>query len=136
MGYAFHECYKLMEPPVLPDGLFNLLSAFSNCIGMQSLPEIPRTVTNMNYTFTNCNSATKAPSEIPASVTGMESTFRLCAKLTGTIEINATTINNYNLVFDRAGRDSDGIVLAGSCPILAELAATKGTDGKVTVATA
>jgi hypothetical protein len=133
MGRAFNGCYKLATPPVLPDGLVNLNTAFSDCIGLQYLPEIPSTVTNLSYAFQTCSAATRLPSEVPASVTSMPNAFRNCVKASGTIEVNAVTVNNYTACFENTARDSDGLILTGSCPLLAELAATN-TQGKVTVA--
>lgn len=134
MGRAFNGCYKLATPPVLPDGLVNMNTAFGDCIGLQYLPEIPNTVTNLNYAFQTCSAATRLPSEVPASVTSMPNAFRNCAKASGTIEINAVTVNDYTACFENTARDSDGLILTGSCPVLAQMAATN-TQGKVTVAT-
>ena len=133
MPYAFQNCSALTAPPELPEGMLSLLSAFIGCSQMQYLPDVPSTVTNMNYTFNGCTAATKAPSIIPTGVTTMESTFRGCNNISGTIEINAVKINNYAGCFHFAGSKTSGIVLTGSSPYLAELAATDA-NGKVTVA--
>lgn len=133
LRYAFQNCTSLTLPPELPEGMTNLLSAFIGCSGLQYLPDVPSTVTNMNYTFQGCTAATRAPSVIPAKVSSMESTFRACNNIDGTIEINAANLNNYATCFLSACSNSGAIVLTGSCPLLAELAATN-TAGKVTVA--
>lgn len=133
MSRAFNACYKLETPPVLPDGVLSLNTAFGDCSSLQYLPEIPGTVTNLNYAFQSCSKATKASSEIPPAVTSMTNAFRNCVKVSGTIEVNAETINNYSGAFDNTSRDTDGVVLTGTSPYLAQLAATN-TLGKVTVA--
>lgn len=135
MSRAFNECYKLATPPVLPDGLINMSNAFGDCIGLQYLPEIPSTVTNISYAFQTCRAATRLPSEVPASVTTMTNAFRNCTNASGTIEVNAVTVNDYTACFENTARDSDGLILTGSCPVLAQMAATN-TQGKVTVASA
>lgn len=133
MGYAFANCSKMTTPPVLPDGVKSLATTFSACTSLQYLPEIPDTVTSINYAFQNCTAATSLPSKIPAKVSAMTSAFKNCAKVSGTLEVNAEKINSYTGAFDGAGRDTDGIVLTGTSPYLAQLAATN-TQGKVTVA--
>lgn len=135
MARAFNGCTALTTPPVLPDGLVNLNTAFSGCSDLLELPEIPDTVTNLYYAFMGCTAATKPPSTISAKVTNMSYAFRNCVRLTGTIVIDSTT-TTYTNCFQNAGRDTEnGIVLTGSSPYLTELAATAGTNGKVTVAT-
>lgn len=133
--YTFNGCSALTKPPVLPEGLISMLSAFGNCVALQYLPEIPSTVTNMNYAFMTCKVATKAPSVIPAGMLKMTSAFRGCFSIDGTIEVNATNLSEYADCFLYVGTTSGAITLTGSCPLLAELAATN-TQGKVTVATA
>ena len=136
MTRAFNGCTALTTPPVLPDGLANLNTAFFNCSALLELPEIPASVTNINYAFQQCTAATKAPSTIPAKVSAMAYAFRNCVLLTGTIAVDATAVNSYSNCFESTGRDTtDGIMLTGSSPYLAELAATAGASGKVTVAT-
>lgn len=71
---------------------------------------------------------------IPAGVTNLTNAFRDCHNITGTLEINATNVSIYTECFLRACEGSEGIVLTGSCPQLAEIAATNA-EGKVTVAT-
>lgn len=135
MARAFNGCTALTTPPVLPEGLVNLNTAFSGCSALLELPEIPDTVTNLYYAFMGCTAATKPPSAISAKVTQMSYAFRNCVRLTGTIVVDSTA-TAYTNCFQSAGRDTEnGLVLTGSSPYLTELAATAGTNGKVTVAT-
>lgn len=136
MNYAFRNCFALQTAPVLPTGLLSMTSAFAACTGLRSLPEIPNTVTVLNYAFHGCTTATIVDMVIPASVSMMTGAFRNCVMLSGTIEINAEHLNEYVECFYQVSRDSSGLTLTGSCPLLAELAATAGANGKVTVATA
>lgn len=134
MNLAFRLCSALSSAPALPIGLVNLANAFSACSNLRELPPIPHGVTNMAYTFNGCTNATVLMPTIPTTVTTMEGTFNSCLKLEGTVEVNAAGINSYSNCFKNAGRDAtNGIVLTGSCPILADLAAT-ADGGKVTVA--
>ena len=136
MTHAFNGCNALTLPPVLPEGVVTLNNAFAECIAMQRLPELPSTVQNIEYAFHVCRTATVAPSTIPASVTKMQRAFRNCWLLNGTIEVNTanlSSITSYEKCFDNTSRDSGAIVLTGTSPYLAELAATN-TQGKVTVA--
>lgn len=134
MNLAFRLCSALSSAPALPIGLVNLANAFSACSNLRALPPIPHGVTNMAYTFNGCTNATVLMPTIPTTVTTMEGTFNSCLKLEGTVAVNAAGINSYSNCFKNAGRDAtNGIVLTGSCPILADLAAT-ADGGKVTVA--
>ena len=135
MSSAFSRCSALTTPPILPDGVVDIKNAFEVCTAMVSLPTIPNSVTNMSYAFHNCTSATVAPPIIPAKVTNLSGTFRNCSNLNGTIEINTERLTNYSVCFENTCNKSGAIVLTGSCPVLAELAATN-TQGKVTVASA
>ena len=130
---AFQGCTALLTPPELPEGITTLNNTFASCGVMQYLPEIPSTVANMEYAFHGCKVATSAPSVVPAKVKYLTAAFRNCWKLDDTIEINAQNLTSYNQCFENTSRDGGAVVLTGSCPLLAELAATN-TQGKVTVA--
>ena len=97
---------------------------------LEIAPEIPSDVTNMAYTFWRLPNLVTAP-EIPSGVTNMDATFQLCENLTGTVVINATTLNN---MYDAFYGTVKPIVLKGTSPYLAELAAT-AKNGNVTVQT-
>ena len=62
----------------------------------------------------------------------MNYAFKECYKASGLIKIEAANPTIYTEMFYKAARDSDGIIITGPCPTLAEIAATN-TEGKVTV---
>ena len=127
---TFHACKNLEIAPEIPSDVTNMSYTFRGCTNLKTVPKIPSGVTNMDSTFASCTRIENAP-EIPDSVTNMNYTFQLCGNLTGTVVINATTLNNMNRAF--AGTVKP-IVLKGTSPYLAELAAT-ATNGNVTVQT-
>lgn len=92
---------------------------------LESINGVP--VKYMNETFSECTSLTVAP-VIPKGVTDISSAFYGCTSLTGSVEISANNIDNYASCF--AGTTKP-ITLSGSCPILADIAAT--ASGNVTV---
>lgn len=134
MSYAFSGCAVMRYAQSLPAGLLGIKTGFSKCYGIKELPEIPASVVQMDYAFNGCANAIKMPSSIPAGVTSLVNTFRDYNNITGTLEINATNVSTYTECFFRACSASEGVVLTGSCPQLAEIAATN-VGGKVTVAT-
>lgn len=133
MDYAFNECTAMTSAPELPEGMLSIRGAFLKCSALQNLPDVPSTVTNLNYAFQGCSAAVNVPAVIPVNVHSMENAFRGCFNLNGTIEVNTTKLSNYTGCFYAACAHSGALVLTGSCPLLAELAATNA-DGKVTVA--
>lgn len=132
-------CTSLTKPPVLPDSVKYMKSVFLKCEVLESAPAIPSSAVQMNHAFQECYQVTSVDGlVIPESVTDMWGAFMAATRASGTIEINAQnlTAEGYGSVFHNAAKDIDGtIILTGTCPLLAEIAATN-TLGKVTVATA
>ncbi len=133
LNNAFKGCTALTTPPVLPEGVVAMNNCFENCYVMQYLPELPSTIQSIEYAFHVCKAATRAPSVIPAGAKKITAAFRNCWYLNGNIEVNAEAITSYSACFENTSRDGGAVTLTGSCPLLAELAATN-TLGKVTVA--
>lgn len=139
---TFYNCTNLKVAPELPDTITNMNQTFEGCSGLIKASEIPTSVTSLNQTFSGCTSLTVAPaipdgvtdlygtfdgctnlttaSAIPESVNEMGATFQNCTSLTGTITINAT-LNYKDGCFKGTVKP---IVLKGTSPNLAELAAT------------
>lgn len=132
---AFQGCSALATPPVLPEGLVNMENAFLGCKVMTKLPVIPSTVELMHYTFQDCFGITDVNGcVIPDGVTGMVAAFYNLNNASGTIEVNAQALTSYTNTFGNVATTAGcAVTLTGSCPLLAELAATN-TQGKVTVA--
>lgn len=135
MKQAFQGCTTMASSPELPEGVVSINNAFTQCKALLTLPELPSTIVDMEYAFHGCTKATKAPSVIPASVNKIFAAFRNCWYLNGNIEVNAEALTSYSSCFENTSRDGGAVTLTGSCPLLAELAATN-TQGKVTVASA
>ena len=128
---AFTSCWQLRKPPVIPNGVMYMSSAFYDS-RIETLPQIPATVLEMHSAFASCAYATNLPLVIPKGVKTMQYAFKNCYKASGFMRVEASGLTNYADAFLKAGRDTDGILIGGSCPVLAELAATN-TDGKITV---
>lgn len=122
----------LTSPICIPNGVTSMKSAFKNCTALQSAPTIPDSVTDLASAFINCSALQTLP-DIPESVEVLDYTFQSCAKANGTVEINAQSLTSYTNAFANAARDGGQITLTGTCPLLAELAATKA-NGNVVVA--
>ena len=129
----FYGCRALRHPPVLPEGANTMRNAFISCTALQELPNIPSTAIDMEYFAFGCTALTDVDITIPAGVKVLSYAFRGCRNLNGSIEINATNLQRYDDCFLYACMDSGAVTLTGSCPLLAEIAATN-TQGKVTVA--
>lgn len=155
MSMAFQSCSKLKNVPAIPKNITNLYLTFWGCSSLTKVPDmskvtslttlnntfygctglrdvsdfvIPSSVKQLSDTFENCTYLVTAP-VIPSTVNvGMVGTFKNCKYLTGTIEINGD-IKYYSGCFEGT---SKSIVLTGSSPDLAELAATS-SSGNVTV---
>lgn len=128
---AFVNCWVLRETPKIPNGVLYISSAF-NQAGILTMPQIPESVLEMNGVFMGVQ-ATNLPRKIPKGVLTMSRAFNQCYKASGFMVIETTKVGtNYADMFKQAARDSDGIIITGPCPALAEIAATN-TDGKVTV---
>ena len=98
---------------------------FHACENLEIAPEIPSDVTNMARTFGYCTNLKTVP-KIPSGVTNMNYTFQLCGNLTGTVVINATTLNHMDDTFAETVKP---IVLKGTSTYLEKLAAT-ATNGR------
>lgn len=133
LNSLFNGCSALLHPPVLPEGAMTLDNLFIHCTALRELPAIPTTAVNMKYFAQGCESVTDVNITVPAGVTKLISAFKSCKNLNGNIEINATNVTDYMDCFLYTSMDSGVVTLTGSCPVLAEIAATN-TEGKVTVA--
>ena len=132
---AFSDCTALTETPVLPDSVTQMDNALFKCSGLTKLPNIPASAVSMQYTFQDCYGITDVNGVvIPESVTNMIATFFNLRNASGVIEINAQNLTAYDNAFQNAAANTTQISLTGSCPLLAELAATN-TAGRVVVAT-
>lgn len=131
---AYRGCTALATPPVLPEGLLYMESAFLDCTAMNALPIIPSTVKVMNFAFQKNYGVTSVDGiVIPEGATQISLAFMGVSNASGTITINAQNLTAYERVFENAAKTAGNqIVLTGSCPLLAELAATKG-GGNVVV---
>ena len=98
---------------------------FHACENLEIAPEIPSDVTNMARTFGYCTNLKTVP-KIPSGVRNMNYTFQLCGNLTGTVVINATTLNHMDDTFAETVKP---IVLKGTSTYLEKLAAT-ATNGR------
>lgn len=95
MFNTFRSCTSLVESPVIPDGVTSLGYAYYDCILLKEAPDIPLSVTNLNGTFTGCRTLT-VPPVIHENITDIFAAFDGCSALTGTMEINAKNLINYN----------------------------------------
>ena len=89
MTRTFENCTSLQNVKKLPANVQSLESTFHTCTSLKSSPEIPNGVISMMATFSGCTSLEKGPQVIPSSVTNLYAAFNNCAKLEGTMEINA-----------------------------------------------
>lgn len=130
----FDSCSALEKPPVIPEGVTSMDSVCLKCAVMDALPQIPSTVQSMSSAFQECYGVTDASGcVIPEGVTNLSGTFLGLANASGTIVVNAANLTAYANAFRNAAKSSGcQITLTGDCPLLAELAATKG-DGNVVV---
>lgn len=131
-GPVFFERKLMTEAPPIPENLKSMSMAFMGA-GLTVAPKIPDGVESIDSIFDGCENLVSVPYPIPSSVTSMGRAFRYCYKLEGDITINADP-SDITSCFKEAGRDGSGIELKGSSTKLDAMAATKGTDGKVTVA--
>ena len=122
MRGIFSGCESLAIAPEIPDGVTDMSYTFYECTNLATAPKIPSGVTRMRSTFCECTNLATAP-EIPDSVTDMDYTFYSCENLTGTVVINATTLNHMDYTFTATVKP---IVLKGTSPYLAEIAARYG----------
>ena len=132
---AFQGCTALLTPPMIPEGVTIMDNTVLGCTAMTKIPDIPSTVTSLNYAFQNCAGVTDVNGcVIPAGVTDMIAAFYNCNNMSGTIEVNAQALSNYGNAFQHVATTAGcAVTLTGSCPLLAQLAATN-TTGNVTVA--
>ena len=78
---TFYDCTNLTKAPKLPSGINAMLTTFYNCAELTEAPEIPKGVVNMAACFAGCVKLTKMP-EIPEGVKKMDRAFNDCVKLT------------------------------------------------------
>ncbi len=135
LAYAFFNCSAMLSAPTLSEGITGLSNAFNKCSSITSIPTIPSTVSDMSYTFLSCPGITDVNGTvIPEGVTNMACTFKASKNMNGTITINAQNLTNYEQAFNATAENAGcQVTITGSCPLLAELAATN-TAGKVVVA--
>ena len=128
----FSSCSALLHAPVIPESVTALDNAFLSCNALTEMPNIPSMANNLYYFVGNCLAITDVNIVVPESVKNMERAFWNCKKMNGNIEVNASNLQLYEKCFLNTCMTSGAVTLTGSCPLLAELAATN-TDGKVTV---
>ena len=112
------------EYPAIPSHILGypitmLNDTFVGCTEMTVAPVIPDTVTMMQGTFNRCSSLEKAP-VIPQSVNFLVGTFCDCTSLTGDLVINSNSLNVTEACLEGTVNE---IVLKGTCPQLAQIAA-------------
>lgn len=123
----------LTTPICIPKGVTSMKKVFDSCTALRTAPTIPNGVTDLASAFINC-SALQALPDIPESVEVMDYAFQGCVNATGTVVVDAQSLTSYTNAFANVSRTSGGQVsLTGTCPLLAELAATK-VNGNVVVA--
>ena len=127
----FRNCWKLRIPAAIPNGVMYMSSMYSDA-GLWTMPQLPSTILEMGYAFNGCAAATNLPRVIPAGVITMHYAFQNCRAAYGLMRVETAKLTNYENAFKGACTQSDGIVLTGSSPVLAELAATNA-EGKVIV---
>ncbi|MGI5085287.1 leucine-rich repeat protein [Treponema putidum] len=115
MDSTFFGCISLMVPPILPEGLENMLYTFYHCENLSKAPILPSTVKFMSGTFGHCKNITTPPvlpnglkimystfeyceslttcPVIPEGVENMDNTFRFCTSLTNSPEIPDSVTN-------------------------------------------
>ncbi len=130
INYAFWGCKSLAEAPYLHDNITDISVAFQECSSLKSIPHFPAKLERMHSAFSSCTSLTTVPA-IPKTVFMLDWAFGYCESLTGNIEINANITEPGDISNCFYGTILP-ITLTGSCPLLAEIAAT-ATDGNVTV---
>ena len=116
---AFGGCTALEKPPVLNEGITNMVNAFKDCIKLKNAPIIPSTVTEMTQTFYNCKELTSA-TPIPSKVKKAGNTFYGCVKLKGTITVHANPTNYTNML-----KGSGITAVDGDTTLKVEILATK-----------
>ena len=110
MGSSFRECRKLVETPIIPNGVTNMDNTFNGCSALTTAPNIPDSVTSMSGTFQSCSSLTTTPN-IPSGVTNMFGTFYGCASLT-----TAPTIPNSVTNMETTFRGCTALTTAPNIP--------------------
>ena len=86
LKYCFKGCKNLVEAPVIPTSVKNVMGAFYDCTNLTKAPKLPSGITAMITTFYNCAELTEAP-EIPKGVVNLAACFAGCVKLTKMPEI-------------------------------------------------
>jgi hypothetical protein len=54
LSNTFYGCEKLIDTPIIPDGVIDMSNTFVNCINLVNISEIPNSVINMCNTYLNC----------------------------------------------------------------------------------
>ena len=108
LSATFQGCTNLKKAPKIGKNVEDMYSTFGNCTSLVNAPEIPNNVKFMRSTFNKCINLQTPPSNIPNSVINIYATFDSCAKLEGTIEINANitdedaeTTENYGTIGEK-----------------------------------
>jgi len=92
---TFNGCSNLVNAPVIPEGVTDMVNTFSSCTNLVNAPVIPNSVTNMAFTFSDCTRLVNAP-VIPNSVTNMVFTFFGCTNLVDAPVISNSVTNMSN----------------------------------------
>lgn len=53
---AFAYCENMVEAPVIPESIVDMLGCFQGCYSLETAPVIPKNVTNLAYAFEDCTS--------------------------------------------------------------------------------
>ena len=110
---VFAGCKKMVVAPAIPASVTTLRFAFTKT-GLIATPEMSH-LTNLTYmlgAFEECKQL-KTTSAIPENVTNISQAFYGCTSLTGTVEIRATNLEEYNLTFRNVNIKGQGITFTG-----------------------
>ena len=118
MTGTFLNCYSLTTAPTIPSNVEDMFATFAGCTSLETAPTIPSSVMVMTGTFDGCASLETAPA-IPNSVTEITYIFYRCISLTGEVEINANSLEDYGCCFNGTAKP---ITLTGTSPYLNEIA--------------
>lgn len=129
---AFQYCESLEKAPVIPDSVVSLENAFRGCIDLKKAPEIPNGVEDISYAFDGCENLLKAPI-IPSSVIDMPCTFNGCSSLTGELIINSNPRSYWAFLDGASTNEGCELILTGLSTMLQELAETGSENSNIRV---
>ena len=124
----FSNCTSLTTVPEIPNNVTDCQTMFQGCTSLKTIPNIPNRATLCTNMFSDCTSLTTVP-EIPNGVTRCAEMFSNCYNLKGDIKIYCAPIS-YNLMFDNAGQNTDGITILYSDKCSFEMANKLAATGQ------